>query len=293
MKNRLAGGYILAFALIVLVMLIIMFVGVGGGRKDSISTSGPRVGVIKLDGVIMSSRSITDQFQRMNKAKNIKAIVFRINSPGGGIAASQEILDGVRAVRDSGKPVIVSMESVAASGGYYVALGADTIMANPGTTTGSIGVIVEIPNFSKLMEKIGIDVTVIKSGKFKDTGSPYRSVTPSERKYLQSWIDDGYEQFVQEVSRERGLPLDSVKSLADGRVYSGAQAFELGLIDTLGSYRDAVALAGKLAGFEGEPKTVTIPSHEITLFDLLTTDIRDLLQSVLPLWPRIQYKMLI
>ncbi|MDZ7722126.1 MAG: signal peptide peptidase SppA [candidate division KSB1 bacterium] len=290
MKNRLARGYILAFVLIVLVVVLI-FAGFGRKSRDSISASGPRIGVIKLDGVIISSHSIVDQFKRMNDAKNIKAIVFRINSPGGGIAASQEILDFVRAVRDSGKPVVASMASVAASGGYYVALGADTIMANPGTTTGSIGVIAEIPNFSKLMEKLGIQVAVIKSGRFKDTGSPYRSITPKEREYLQAWIDDGYDQFIKEVSRERGLPLDSVRKLADGRVYSGAQAFQLGLIDTLGGYRDAINLAADMAGFEGEPKTVTLPERKITLFDLLTSDVRDLLQTVLPFWPRIQYKM--
>lgn len=258
----------------ILIAILLIF-GVGGlllllaVNSSSLHDGGAKIGIVEIKGTIFNSEPIVKQLETFRKDSSIKAVVVRIESPGGGIAASQEIYEHVRRVRDSGKPVIASMGSVAASGGYYVALGADSIMANPGTTTGSIGVIAEFPNVDKLMDKLGIEMTVVKSGRFKDTGSPFRQPTEQEIQYLQQWIDDGYAQFIEVVAKERNLPENQVRELADGRIYSGRQALALGLIDTLGTYRDAVALAAKAAGVKGEPKPVRLQKKKMTLVELI------------------------
>ncbi|MDZ7369723.1 MAG: signal peptide peptidase SppA [candidate division KSB1 bacterium] len=258
----------------ILIAILLIF-GVGGlllllaVNSSSLHDGGAKIGIVEIKGTIFNSEPIVKQLETFRKDASIKAVVVRIESPGGGIAASQEIYEHVRRVRDSGKPVIASMGSVAASGGYYVALGADSIMANPGTTTGSIGVIAEFPNVDKLMDKLGIEMTVVKSGRFKDTGSPFRQPTEQEIRYLQQWIDDGYAQFIEIVAKERNLPENQVRELADGRIYSGRQALALGLIDTLGTYRDAVALAAKAAGVKGEPKPVRLQKKKMTLVELI------------------------
>ena len=283
-----------------LIILIVFVLFLGGGLFLLLQISGPgdiefsgggeKIAVVELENVIVSSKSIVRQFKRYQKDKSIKAIVFRIESPGGGIAASQEIYEHVRRVRESGKPVVASMGSMAASGGYYVALGADSIMANPGTTTGSIGVIATFPNYSKLMQKLGIEMTVIKSGKYKDTGSPYRAPTADDKKYLQGWIDNGYDQFVAAVAKERHMSIAQVRRLGEGRIYSGEQAFENGLIDTLGTYEDAIDLAAKAAGIEGEPRIVRQQKKKLTTFDLLFSyDLKQLLSTTIRAWPTVQY----
>jgi protease IV len=236
------------------------------------SSGGGNVGIVELLGPIYDSERIVHQFETFGEQKSIKAIVFRIDSPGGLVAPSQEIYEAVKRVRDGGKPVVVSMGSVAASGGYYAACGSDTIMANPGTTTGSIGVVAEFLDIQKLMEKIGVRFETVKSGKFKDTGSPHRELTDDDRAYLQSWIDDAFEQFVGVVSAERGLTKAEVLKLADGRAFTGRQAMALGLVDTLGDYRAAIHLAGLMGKIKGEPELVRWHSRRITLFDLLFQD---------------------
>ncbi len=290
-QDWIIGGIIFIAIFICTIFFIIFMIQIGSKNDMSISGVGDKVAIIELEGVIYSSDNIVRQFKKFSKDATVKAIVFRINSPGGGIAASQEIYEHVRRVRDSGKPVVASMGSVAASGGYYVALGADTIMANAGTTTGSIGVIAEFPNFSKLLDKLGISFTVIKSGKFKDTGSSYRDVKPEEMVYLQSWIDNGYQQFVNVVVDERRLSKASVLKVADGRVFSGEQALELCLIDTLGTFDDAITLAAKMGGIRGEPKIIRDRLRKITMFDLLTEDAQVLMNRYLSLWPQIKYMM--
>ncbi len=264
----------------------------GASGEIDISGSGEKIAVVELEGVIWKARPVVRQFKRWKKDKSIKAIVFRINSPGGGIAASQEIYETVKRVRDSGKPVIVSMGSVAASGGYYVALGADSIMAVPGTTTGSIGVIATFPNYTKLLDKLGIQMTVIKSGRFKDAGSPYRAPTAGDKQYLQEWIDNGYDQFVSAVAKERNMSEADVRKLADGRVFSGEQAYAYGLIDTLGAYEDAIDLAAKAAGINGEPRVVRPQRKKLTTFDLLFSyDLKKLVDAYVISRPRVQYLM--
>lgn len=220
----------------------------------SFGTSSESVGVIELKSVITSSEEIVRQFRKYQKNKNIRAIVLRVDSPGGAVAPSQEIYEEVRKTRDAGKPVVISMGSVAASGGYYVSLGASKIVANPGTITGSIGVISQFTNLSGLLKKIGIENTTIKSGKYKDAGSPFRDMTEEEKTYWQSTINNVYEQFITAVAKERKISLDSVKLIGDGRVYTGEQAYKLRLVDTLGTFQTAISIAGTLGKIQGEPR---------------------------------------
>lgn len=285
-------GLIIFISMILLIFIIIfMMVRISAKGDFDFANVGNKIAIIELKGVITNSRPIVRQFERYRKDKSIKAIIFRIDSPGGGVAASQEIYDAVKKARDSGKIIVASMGSVAASGGYYVACAADTIVANPGTTTGSIGVIAEIANIKKLLEKIGIDFIVIKSGPFKDTGSPYREMTTTERKHLQSWIDDAYAQFTKVVATERGMSLEEVSKVADGRVFTGQQAQENGLIDVLGTYEDAIELAAEMAGMTGEPKLVKQKRKKITILDLLFLDIGEKIDR-LQGWPKIKYQMI-
>jgi len=224
-----------------------------------------QVGVVEVSGVILESKKIIEQLDDFHESSAVKAIVMRINSPGGGVGPAQEIHDAVKRI-DADKPVIVSMGSVAASGGYYIAAPARQIFANPGTITGSIGVIMEFTNFQELLEKIGLHNQTVKSGKFKDVGSPVRPMTDEDRALLQALIDDVHSQFV-----ESGRKLDKqvVRSFADGRIFTGRQARELGLVDELGSLEAAVRRAGELAGIEGQPEVVYPPSEKPRLIDFL------------------------
>ncbi len=232
-KEWIVGLSIAAGSILLIILLVTYISYKGENNRVGFSAGGKKIAAIELLGPIYDSRKIVGQFKHFGEQKSIKAIVFRIDSPGGGVAASQEIYEAVKRVRDSGKPIVASMGSVAASGGYYVACGADTIMANPGTTTGSIGVIAEFPNIRELLGKIGIQYEVVKSGRYKDIGSPFHDMTQEEKVRLQSWVDDAYEQFVTVVSEERGLSKKAVLRLADGRVFTGQQALKLGLVDLM------------------------------------------------------------
>ncbi|NPV26728.1 MAG: signal peptide peptidase SppA [Firmicutes bacterium] len=227
------------------------------------------VGVINIEGPIVgstegstfsgfaSSKRIMEQLRQARDDEDVVAVVLRINSPGGSAAASQEIGVEVNRLREAGKKVVVSMGDVAASGGYWIAAGADKIVANPATMTGSIGVIMELQNFQGLMGKLGIRSEAIKSGPHKDMGSPTREITEGERDILQGMVNDIYTQFIDVVTkgREGKMTREQVIQLADGRIFTGRQARELGLVDELGNYYDAVRLAGQLAGIAGEPQT--------------------------------------
>ncbi len=218
---------------------------------------GPRVGVVEIEGIIINSERIVRQLDRFSRRKDIEAILVRINSPGGTVVASQEIYEKLRQVGDEGaKPVIASLGTVAASGGYYVAVAADTIVASPGTTTGSIGVILDYPVAVDLMDKLGLQVEVITSGSLKDAGSPFRPPTESDRRSFQRVIDDLHAQFTEVVAAERNLSLERVREVATGEVFTGRQALELGLVDILGGFEDAVTLAGLLTGNTTRPVVV-------------------------------------
>ena len=225
-------------------------------EDESAGTGGERVAVVELTEPIIDSQDIVRQFKKYRENKTVKAIVFRVDSPGGGVSASQEIYEEVKKTRHSGKPVVVSMGAVAASGGYYVSCGATRIVANPGTLTGSIGVIFQFLHFSELMNKIGIDASTFKTGKYKDIGSPFRKTTEEEKRFFDQLLGDVYDQFVSVVATERKLDRQRVLRYADGRVFTGRQAREYGLVDTLGTYEDAVNIAAKLGDVRGKPKVV-------------------------------------
>ena len=226
----------------------------GGEKKFSVFGKKERILVVKLSGAIMnddgeasilpdpsSSNSVRKTLRKAADNDKIKGVLLRINSPGGTVAMSQEINDAVKAIRAAGKPVVVSMGDVAASGGYYIACAADKIYACPGTLTGSIGVIMHLINLSEIEKKIGVDAIAIKSGQFKDIGSMDRAPTKEEQALLQNLIMDSYDQFVTAVSEGRKIDKEEVKKLADGRIYSGRQALKVKLVDALGGYDDAVA----------------------------------------------------
>jgi protease-4 len=230
---------------------------------------GKKVGLVEITGTIVESTDIVEQIRKFADDSSVRALVVRIESPGGVVAAAQEIYEELRAVRMSGKPVIASMGGIAASGGYYVACGADSIIANPGTVTGSIGVIMSFPNTDELMRKVGVKLEVVKTGEFKDIGSFARPMTERERQLLQGLIDDVYDQFVTVVSEERGIDRETVIGFADGRIFTGRQALEMNLVDRIGGYFDAVELAGELGGISGTP-TVVKPRKDLwTIWDIL------------------------
>ena len=242
--------------------------GLGLFRGENPLNLGEKVGVIPIEGIIGDSGEIIDQINEFADSNGIRAVVLRIDTPGGSVAPSQEIYQAVRELRKK-KKVVVSMGSVAASGGYLIAVAADRIVANPGTITGSISAVMHYANVEELLKKVGIRSSAIKSGKFKDIGSPVREMTAEERSLIQGIVDDIYDQFVRTVSENRKIPLSKIVQLADGRVFTGRQAKELGLIDDLGGLQDAVLLAGRLSGIKGKPEIVYGMKKKTTLWRYL------------------------
>lgn len=226
-----------------------------------------KVALVRIEGVILDSRKVIEELRKYAEDSSVEAVVIRVNSPGGGVAPAQEIYDEVIKLREV-KKVVVSMGAVAASGGYYIASPADKIVANPGTITGSIGVIMELPNLEGLMEKIGVKTEVIKSGKHKDIASAFRSMTEEEKKILGDLLSDVHEQFITAVSESRDMDYDVIKKIADGRIFTGKKAKELGLVDDLGNLQYAIQLAGELSGIEGEPRVVS-KKDKLSFWELL------------------------
>ncbi|MEK7305935.1 MAG: signal peptide peptidase SppA [Nitrospirota bacterium] len=237
-----------------------------------------RIALIRIEGVILDAQETLGELKKFSENPTVKAIVLRIDSPGGGVVPSQEIYDAVRRVRTkSNKAVIASMGSVAASGGYYIAAATDRIVANPGTLTGSIGVIMEMANVEGLLQKIGVEGVVVKSGKYKDVGSPLRKMSDEERGLLQTVMDDVHKQFIEAVAEGRSLEVPEVQALADGRIFTGRQAKAAKLVDELGSLDDAIQLAADVVGIEGEPKVIE-QRRRFSIRELLESK----LSSVLP-----------
>jgi protease-4 len=214
------------------------------------------LGYLEIEGTIVDATETIRQLKSLESNPLVKGMLIRVDSPGGVVTPSHEIYDEIRRVRDDGTPVVVSMGTLAASGGYYVAAPADVIVANPQTLTGSIGVIMEFPVFKGVMDKLGIKVEVVKSRVHKDIGSPFREMTDRDRELLQDVVADAYDQFVSIVSLEREIPEDSVRAFADGRIMTGRQALALGLVDTLGTLEDAKRIAASLCDIEGEPRLI-------------------------------------
>ncbi len=200
-----------------------------------------KIGLVEVADIIYSSDEYVRQLRALREDDGIAGVLLRVDSPGGAVAPSQEIYEEVMKFRESNKPVVVSMGNLAASGGYYISSPAFKIFANPGSVTGSIGVIMSFPHYYKLLSKIGVDIEVLKAGEFKDVGNPNRTMTPKEKSYLQNMLDDIHEQFIEDVCRARDIDVDSLVPIADGRIFTGRQAIDVGLIDTLGSYEDAVS----------------------------------------------------
>lgn len=255
---------VFVFFTIIFIIAVILSLLVTFSQKVPL---GERVAVVKVTGMIIDAADTIEELKEYSRDASVKAIILRINSPGGAVAPAQEIYNEILKVKEK-KKVIASMGAVAASGGYYIAAPADRIVANAGTLTGSIGVIMELPNVSGLMEKIGIETQVIKSGRHKDLASVFKSLTPKEREILQAVLDDVHTQFIEAVSESRNMKFEDIKKLADGRIFTGKKALELGLIDELGNMEDAIMLAGKLTGIEGEPEVVT-RKEKFSIFDML------------------------
>jgi len=241
----------------------------GPSRSELFLQEG--IGVIEIKGVILEAEETIEHLVAFREEPKIKGIVLRVDSPGGAVGASQEIYDEVRRTRAI-KPVVVSMGSVAASGGLYVSLGASKIVASPGTLTGSMGVILKFVNLEGLFGKIGYKSEVVKSGRMKDIGSSSRPITDEERQMLQGMIDNVQSQFVQAVAESRSLPAAEVRKIADGRIFSGQQAKEYGLVDQLGNFSDAVMLAADLAGMKSEkmPELIYPQEKDFSFLRLIT-----------------------
>ncbi|MFC1650631.1 signal peptide peptidase SppA [Candidatus Latescibacterota bacterium] len=243
----------LALLSVFAVIILIAFIMLSTLATDGIHLAEKSVAVIEINGPIFSPEYVVKKLEKYIKDKNIPAIVIRLNTPGGGVSATQEIFETVKKARRAGKKVIASMGAVSASGGYYIAAACDSIVATPGTITGSIGVIATFPDFSGLYDKIGVGFNVRTSGKFKDTGSPARKMTDEEKAIIDEIVMDTYDQFITAVAEGREMDIDSVRKLADGRVFTGRQAQNNGLVDLLGTYQVAIDLAGVLAGLGEDP----------------------------------------
>ena len=275
-------------------LLTIAFIYMMGRSGDGIGlgTLGGRLAQVDIKGVIIDSEDIVRQLKKYQEDSSVKGVVLRVDSPGGGVAASQEIYDQLMKFKGEDKIIIVSMGAVAASGGYYVACAGDLIIANPGTITGSIGVILSYPVIDGLMDKVGMRIEVVKSGDMKDVGNYARAATSEDRKMLQALIDDTYDQFVNVIAESRGMEVSRVREFADGSIFTGRQAVELGLVDEMGTLEDAISIAGKMADLGDDPRIVKERQLKrpfwAGLEGLLGVDLESLIDSGRT-WPALEY----
>jgi protease IV len=262
------GAFVLLAAILIAIALM-----VSPDEATEFSFSD-RIQVVDIEGELLQSAPILEQLKRYEDSNSVKAILLNIDSPGGGVAVSQEIYAELRRLREKkDKTIVAYLSSTGASGAYYVACAANKIVANPGTIVGSIGVIAEWVSYAELLEWAKLKEIVFKTGEFKDTGSPTRPLTENERKYFQGLIDDMYVQFLEAVSSGRKLDLQEVRSIADGRVFTGRDAKARKLIDEIGNFQDAVDLTAKLSGISGKPRLLRLNRPRVTLLDVLTTDL--------------------
>jgi protease IV len=263
-----------AFFLFVLAVFTLVYIALhASGREAGIHAFGDKIGVVDLDGVIIDPSQVVDDLRRFANDDSIKAIIIHVNSPGGGVAASEEIYREVKRIRDEKhKRIVASIETVGASGAYYVSSATNKIYADNGSVVGSIGVIAEWVNYGDLMRWAKLKPEVLKVGEFKDTGDPTRELTPAERQYMQSLIDNMYGQFVEAVADGRHAKVADIKSIADGRVWTGEQAVGMHLIDQIGDFRAAVLDTAKSVNISGEPSLVHPERDRKSLLDLLFGD---------------------
>jgi len=273
------GGAFFLFVLAVFT-LVYLTLHAAGGESASFGGFGDRIGVVDLDGVILSPQPVVEQLKKFGDDSSIKAIILHVNSPGGGVAASEEIYREVKRIRtEKKKKIVVSIETVGASGAYYVASASDKIFADQGSIVGSIGVIAQWVNYGDLLKWAKLKDVVIKTGEFKDTGNPTRDLTPAEQAYMQSLIDNMFGQFIQAVADGRKLKYEDVKSFANGKVWTGEQAMSMKLIDSVGDFQAAVDDTAKSVGIKGEPTLVRPEKDRRTLMDLLLGDVSQYLPS--------------
>jgi protease-4 len=270
-----------AFFLFVLAVFSLVYLSLhAGSSESSFSGFGDRIGVVDLDGVIISPEPVVGQLKKFGDDSSIKAIILHVNSPGGGVAASEEIYREVKRIRqDKKKQIVVSIETVGASGAYYIASASNKIYADNGSIVGSIGVIAEWVNYGDLLKWAKLKNVVFKTGEFKDTGNPARDLTPAEQAYMQSLIDNMFGQFVQAVADGRGMKFDDVKAIANGKVWTGEQALSMKLIDNVGDFQAAVKDTAKSVNISGEPTLVHPEKDRKTLLDLMLGDISQYLPN--------------
>ena len=266
-------GVVLAAPIVLGIILMIGNSGPGASKFSSFSSH--KVGLVQISDVIYSSEDYVRQLRDMRGDDAIAGVILRIDSPGGAVAPSQEVFEEVMKFRDINKPLVVSMGNLAASGGYYIASPAFKIFANPGTVTGSIGAIMSFPHYYKLLSKIGVDVEVIKAGELKDVGSPHRESTPREKAYLQTMLNDIHNQFIEDVSRARSIDIDSLRPIADGRIFTGRQALQADLVDTLGSYEDALSYIKEYLGLSDKTEVIEKKKPESFLKKMLFDELFD------------------
>ena len=270
-----------AFFLFVLAVFTLIFVALhAGGRQAGLGGFGDKIGVVDLDGVILDPDQVVDDLRKFGDDDSVKAIIIHVNSPGGGVAASEEIYREVKRIRDEKhKRIVASIETVGASGAYYVSSATNKIYADNGSVVGSIGVIAEWVNYGDLMRWAKLKPEVLKVGEFKDTGDPSRELTPAERQYMQGLIDNMYGQFVQAVADGRHAKVADIKSIADGRVWTGEQALGMHLIDQIGDFRAAVLDTARSVNISGEPVLVHPERQRESLLDMLFGDASQWLPS--------------
>ena len=254
-------GVFFILAIVFVTVLVFSF----WGEKPSFISKSDSIGIVKIEGVIYDSDAVLKTLQKFKELDHVKAVIVRIDSPGGVVGASQEIYSELKKMRSS-KKIVVSFGSLGASGAYYIACGADKIIANPGTLTGSIGVIMEFANLQKLYQWAKMDHTVIKSGRYKDVGSPFRSMEADEKEILNHLVKGVHEQFKNVVMSERKIAQADIATVTDGRVFTGEEAKKLGLVDQLGNFQDAIEVAKELAGIKGKPELVYPPKEKMPLW---------------------------
>lgn len=268
-----------AFFLFMLAVFTITVLTLDDGRENA-GLFGDKIAVVELKGVILDPEQVVKDLKKFGEDDSVKAVILHINTPGGGAAASQEIYEAVKRVRDEKKKrVVASIETVGASGGYYVAMGANKIYANPAAIVGSIGVIAQWVNYGELLRWAKLKDVTMKAGELKDTGSPTREMTPEERKYLQGLIDDMHAQFIAAVAEGRKMKVEEITPLASGRVWTGLQAKPLKLVDEVGDFQKAVEDTAKDVGIKGEPQLVRAQRERRTLLDLMFEDLSDVIPS--------------
>lgn len=273
------------------IFLLVLVFRLGAiSNNSSIDSPGKKVGVIKISGPIIASEQINSKLEKFKNRNDISAIVLRIDSPGGLVAPTQEIFEKVKSVRKV-KPVVSSMGTVAASGGYYIALGSDSLIANPGTIVGSIGVIMNYPIATELLDKVGIKFETVKSGGLKDVGSYSREVTEADRRHLNEMVTNMHNQFIAAVEENRDIDRSELIKLADGRVFTGLQSKDLGLVDMLGTFDDAINIAGALGNIKGKPKTIEINKKNNSFFDLFTSNLEQATNSWFDELPAYRWRM--